>query len=87
MVGIKESLELLEGIKVLGVTGKKVFADGKVNLADLGLVMGLMQDFAKLNAAVAGVDQVLPEAKDLTVEEANALVAKVLEVVAAIKAA
>lgn len=85
--GIKESLELLEGVKVLGVSAKKVLADGKVNLADLPVLLGLISDFPVLTAAVQGADLVLPEVKDLSADEANQLVAKVLEVVNAIKTA
>jgi len=86
-VGVKESLELLEGVKVLGVAVKKIAADGKLNLSDLPLLFALLQDFGKLSAAVAGLEQIPAEVKDLSVEESNQLVAKVLEVVGAIRAA
>lgn len=86
-VGIKESLELLEGVKVLAVDTKAVLADGKVNMADLPILFNVLSQLATLNAAVQGVDQVLPELKDLTSEEVNQLAAKVLEIVAVIKAA
>jgi hypothetical protein len=85
--GIKETMEMLEGVKVLGMTGKQVFADGKVNLADLPAAMGLLTQFAMLAEAVKGVDQIPTEAKDLSMEEANMLIAKILEVVNVFKAA
>lgn len=85
--GIKETLELLEGVKVLIVEAKKVLADGKVSLADLPVVLGLLQKFSVLNAAVQGVDEVVSEAKDLSSDEATLVIAKVLELVAAAKAA
>lgn len=84
---IKESLELLEGIKKLAVGVKKIAADGKVSMADLPVALGLLQEVPALVAAVSGADQVIPELKDLSQEELNQLSAKVLEVVAAIKAA
>lgn len=86
-VGIKESLELLDGLKILAIDVKKVFADGKVSIADLPVAMELLGQLGTLTAAIQGVDQILVEAKDLSAEEINALVAKVFEVVAAYKAA
>ncbi len=86
MADIKETLELLDGVKKLGVGIKKVLADGKLNLADLPVLIGLIQDFPTLTAAAQGADQIPTEIKDLTMAEANQLVAKVMEVVAAIKA-
>lgn len=84
---IKELLELLEGVKLLGVAGKKVFADGKIDMADLPLALGLLQKLSVLSAAVQGADQLVAEVKDLSADEANQLVLKVLELAAAIKAA
>lgn len=85
--GIKETLEVLDGVKVLIVQAKAVFADGKVNLADLPVLLGLLQNLSVLNAAVQGADQVIAEAKDLSSEEATVVIAKVLELVAAVKGA
>lgn len=85
--GIKECMEVLEGFKVIGVAGKRVFADGKISFADLSIILGLLNNFSKVNAAIAGVEQIPLELKDLSQEEANLLLAKILEVVAALKAA
>ena len=85
MEGIKESMEFLAGVEVLGVTGKKVLADGKVNAADIPHVFGLIQNLGVLNAAVQGVDQIPKEAKDYSSDELQAIGAKVLAVMAAIK--
>jgi len=85
--GIKETLELLEGVKVLVLESKKVLSDGKVSLSDLPVLLGLLQKFSVLNAAVQGVEDVIAEAKDLSSDEANIVVSKVLEIVAAVKAA
>jgi hypothetical protein len=85
--GIKESMELLEGVKVLVVEVKKVMADGKVSLADLPVLMSLLQKFSVLSAAAEGAGEITKEVKDLSAEEAQTLLAKVLEVTAAAKAA
>jgi hypothetical protein len=85
--GIKESLELLDGVKALLVDGKKIMADGKVSFADLPVLFDLMQQAGILTAAFQGLNDVPAEVKDLTAEEANQLLAKVLEVVAGLRAA
>lgn len=85
--GIKETLELLQGIKDIAVDAKKVLKDGAVNLADLPIAMELLGQLGELSAAVQGVDQVVAEVKDLDAGEINQIVAKVLEIAAAVKAA
>lgn len=84
---IKELLELLEGMKLLALDGKKVLADGKVNLADIPVAMELLGQLDVLGAAVRGADQIPSEVKDLSLEEAQQIIAKVLEIAAALKAA
>ena len=86
MAGIKESLELLEGVKMLAADVKKVMADGKVDMADIGVLMDLLSQFSVLSEAVKGADQISMEVKDLSAEEINELVPKVLEIVAVIRA-
>lgn len=85
--GIKETLELLQGVKDLVVDFKKVFADGKVNIEDLPVAMELLGQMGELTAAAQGVNDVWPELKDLSGDEIDQVVAKALEVVAAFKAA
>lgn len=84
-VGIKETMEVLEGVKALGVHGKAILADGKVSVADLPVLMGLVADAQKIVDAVQGIEGVMAEAKDLDEAEALAIVSKVFEVVKAIK--
>ena len=86
-VGINETLEVLEGIKQLAVFATSVLKDGKVNLSDLPLLVGLAQKFDVFKDAVTGADKVLAEAKDLDTTEATIIIAKVFEILAAIKAA
>lgn len=83
----KEITELLDGVKAIGVAVKKIMADGKIGIADLPVVVSLLSDFKVLSDAVAGADQIPAEVKDLDAAEVQALVAKCLEVAAAIKAA
>jgi hypothetical protein len=85
--GIKESLELLQGIKVLAVDAKKIMANGKLDLSDLGVAMDLLKQLGTLSSAVQGIDQISSEVKDLSPEEVNQLAQKVLEVVEALRAA
>ncbi|MBX3017984.1 MAG: hypothetical protein KF767_08850 [Bdellovibrionaceae bacterium] len=85
--GIKELKELLEGLALLGVAGKKIMADGKVNLADLPVVIGLVQDASVLTAAVQGTNEIPAEVKDLSAEEAQELLGLVLAIAARVKAA
>lgn len=84
---IKNSLEALEALKVGGVFGKKVFADGKVNVLDLPLLMELGLAAGVLVAAVDGMGEIPAEVKELSQDEAQQLIAKLFEVFAAIKAA
>lgn len=86
-VGIKEIMELLEGLKLLAVSGKQVLADGKVSVADLPVVMSLLTSVGVLAAAVQGAGEIKAEAKDLSAEELQQLAAKVLDIVNAVRAA
>lgn len=85
--GTKEIVELLEGVKILAITAKKALADGKISLADLPLVLEAITKVSVLVEAVNGVDQVPSEVKDLTAEEIQMLVSKVLVLAAEVKAA
>jgi hypothetical protein len=83
--GIKESLEFLDGIKVVGVTVADILKDGKVNLADLPKLLPLLQNVSVLVEAAKGVKEIPAEAKDLSEAELIQLGAKVFEIVRAIK--
>ena len=85
MPEIKETLELLEGLKVIGETGAKIFADGKVNLADLPKLGELGKNFGVLKDAVVGVKDIKQEVTDLDQNEIMQIVGKVLEIVNAVK--
>ena len=84
-VGIKESLELLEGVKLVTVAAVGVLEDGKVDLSDLGKLLPLLQDVQKLVEAAKGVNLIVGELKDLEESEVLLLGAKVWEIVKEIK--
>lgn len=84
--GVKESLEVLDSLKVLAVTASKVMEDGKVSLGDLPVLLGLLKEVGTLKAGAEGVDSIPKEIKDLSAEEAALLLNKVYEVIGAFKA-
>ena len=84
---IKELSELIDGFDAVGVPVAKVFADGKVNALDLTHGLELVQNHQRIIDAVEGVNEVIPEAKDIDPTEAVILVQKLYGVVANIKAA
>jgi hypothetical protein len=86
MKGIKESKELLEGVKVLAVSAKKIAKDG-VSLADLPEALELIKKIDILVEAVKGVDGIDEEVKDLDQAELVELGVAVFDIVKAIKGA
>jgi hypothetical protein len=85
--GVKELLEVVAGMKTLAIAGKKVFADGKVNGADLGVVLALMADKTVIQDAVEGASEAVVEAKDLTLDEVMVIIAAVVQAAKDLKAA
>lgn len=85
-MGIKETLELLEALKLLALKASEVLEDGKVNLKDLPSLFDLVKKASQLKTGVDGAELVAKEVKDLSQEEAALLLAKVYEIVSAIKA-
>lgn len=72
--GIKELQELLAGALVLAITGKKIMADGKINLSDAQHVLALHKDLETLVAAFDGLEKIKDEVKDIDAQEALTLV-------------
>ena len=73
--GIKESLELIEGLKVIGVDVAKAFADGKIGLEDAPLLLDLATKQKVLVDAFSGLGELGVEVKDLDMVELQAIVA------------
>lgn len=86
-LGINEILEVLDGAKEASVFVAKVASDKKLSISDLQYVPELAKKYDVFKNAVNGVDKAIGEAKDLDSTEAVMLVAKVYEIVKAIKEA
>ena len=84
-VGVKESLEVLEAVRVLLVDIKKVLADGKISTGDVGVIFDLLRQLSTLNADLEGVEKVPAKDKDLDAQEADLLIATAMELVAIFK--
>ena len=74
-LGISEIVEVVDGLLEAVVIYKQASADGKIGFEDIGL---LLQIVPFIGPAVSGADQIIPEFKDLSVPEAEALVAHVM---------
>ena len=73
LYGIENLKKIISSIAKTGNTCGKAFEDGKLNGGDVVLVPELFFDLSPLfNVEYA---QVMPEAKDINTDEANALVA------------
>jgi len=87
MAEIKETLELLEGVKILAKAVKKALADGKLGWDDAAVLLQLLDQQKALIDAISASNQVPAELKDLSFEEAKLIIDKVIEMVKEIKAA
>jgi len=75
-LGTKNLTEVvIMGLKSYGALSEAKKNDGKIDFKDIYLVPGLIPYFTN---ALEGVDQVVPEAKDLSVEEMAKLVTDVM---------
>lgn len=86
-LGVKETLEVLEGVKVLAVAGSKIGADGKINTDDLKHLVDIAKKYQKLADAYKDANLVAEELGDLDEQEAIQLIAKVFDIVKAFKGA
>lgn len=82
---IKETLELITGLREIGMLAKRLMADGKISLGDFPLLLALLNKNQVLNDAVKGIDTALLEVKELDADEAKQLVAAMFQAVADIK--
>ena len=64
-LGIKESLEVLAMLKVVGVAAAKVGSDHDVNMADIKHLVELAKKFSVIHKGVEDIDKVMVELKDL----------------------
>jgi len=77
---IDKILLILEKIEVLGVSGKKIMADGKVDLADLPVAVGLLSEINGMIEAFKGAGEAFGELKDLDSAEGLAVLGKLYEI-------
>ena len=85
MANVKETIELLDGIKVIAEVGADIFADGKIKFDDLTKLSKLGDSFSVLAEAVKGLDAIGLEVKDLTISEITEILSKVYEIVLVFK--
>lgn len=83
---IKNTLEVLNAVEMLGVVGAKIAKDKEVSKEDLVHLASLANNFKLLVEAVKDVDQLDEELKDLDESELIAIVSKVFMIAKAIKA-
>lgn len=83
---LKEVTEVFAGLELLVEAGKKIGADGKVNVMDLPHLMDLLAKSSILIEAAKGAESIPAELKDLTEDEVKQIVSLVYALVAKIKA-
>jgi len=83
-VGIVQTLELMEGLKIIGEAIAKTVKDGKVNMADLPHLIELIKEFNVIVEAIGGVAEIPAELKDVDQAELLQMGGKAYEVVKAI---
>jgi hypothetical protein len=85
-IGIKETLEILDGLELLGVAGVKISKDG-LAMDDIVHLVSVAKEFEVLSDAVEGGDDALKELKDLDQDEAISLLVRLFALVKALKSA
>lgn len=86
-LGIEKLEGLLGSLGDLVVAGKVVMADGKINMADLPVAIGLLSDIGDIIEGLKDLGGAVKEAKDLDSNEVHKIIDKVYEVVGRIEAA
>ena len=87
MAELKETKELLAGVKLLGIAAKKIMKDGKIAVDDLAVLLPVAQQSAILVNAVAGSKDITLEIKDLNLIEAQDLLSDLFALIKEIKEA
>lgn len=63
--GINELQELLDGIKLLSISGARIMANGKIDAGDLSVVIQLLTKAEELKESFTGLKEIPSEVKDL----------------------
>lgn len=66
---IKETKEVIEGLRLVAIAGAKAMSDGRINAADLQYIVTLLTAFGVLVDAVKGAEKIPGEMKELSSEE------------------
>jgi hypothetical protein len=77
---IKQTKELIKGLELLGVVGKKIAKDNKIGVDDIVHLIHLGQNMDVLVAAFSGLQDIKAELSNLSQDE-------VLEIIGALYAA
>ena len=85
--GVKELLEVIAGLKEVALIGKAALKDGKIDLSDLNLLSQLLLKQQVLIAAFDGLGEVGAEVKDISLDEAMALIKALLDAAKDVRAA
>lgn len=80
VVGIKETLEFVAGLKIAVPAGVEILADGKLSSKDIKPVVEAVKHYDIVVEAVKGADLIVPEVKDLDTLELAQIGAAVLDV-------
>lgn len=84
---IDKLMLILDQIEKLGVGTKKIMSDGKVNMEDLPVAVGMLSEVSGMIEAFKGATEALAEAKDLDSVEGLEIVKKLYEIGKAIEQA
>ena len=83
---VKNTLEVIAAVELLGVAGKEIAKDG-IAIDDLPKALELLKKYDVLVAAVDGIGEVVDEAKDIDSAEAVIIVTALMATIKKIKEA
>lgn len=86
-LGTEKIEKLLVSVKELVIVGKKVKADGKIDVTDIAHVIALLPKIPSFIADLKTVGEAFEEGKDIDVAEVVGLIQKIHELVKEIEAA
>ena len=81
---VKNTLEVIAAVELLGVAGKEIAKDG-IAIDDLPKALELIKKYDVLVAAVDGIGDVVDEAKDIDSAEAVIIVTALMATIKKIK--
>ena len=80
-IEVKELIELLRAIKLIGGIGGAIFADGKINASDFQHLTTLATGYQTIVEGVMGIGEVGDEIKDLDAEEVTQILTELAGVI------